>query len=112
MAKQTLVTVTDDIDGSDNAETVEFEAFGVRYSIDLCKKNRTKLEAALTPFIDAATVVKAPRAFRVRAVAKQAVGKDQNAAIRQWAIREGYEVSQRGRIPGEVVEAYHASAGK
>ncbi|GAB1688600.1 hypothetical protein KRM28CT15_04030 [Krasilnikovia sp. M28-CT-15] len=34
--------------------------------------------------------------------------RDQNQAIREWAAKNGYEVSERGRIPSAVVEAFHA----
>jgi hypothetical protein len=34
--------------------------------------------------------------------------RDQNQAIREWASKNGYEVSERGRIPSSIVEAYHS----
>lgn len=34
-----------------------------------------------------------------------------NAAIRAWALSQGIECAQRGRIPGEVVTAYMAAHG-
>lgn len=34
--------------------------------------------------------------------------RDQNQAIREWAAKHGYEVSDRGRIPTSTVEAFHA----
>ena len=40
MAKNVSVIVTDDLDGSENAETVSFGFDGVTYEIDLAKKNR------------------------------------------------------------------------
>jgi hypothetical protein len=30
-----------------------------------------------------------------------------NQAIREWAAKNGWEVSERGRIPASVVEAYN-----
>jgi hypothetical protein len=33
------------------------------------------------------------------------------AEVRAWARREGYAVSDRGRIPREVVEAYRCAGG-
>ena len=33
--------------------------------------------------------------------------QDQNQAIREWANNNGYEVSERGRIPSSIVEAFH-----
>ena len=35
--------------------------------------------------------------------------RDQNQAIREWANKNGHTVSERGRIPSSVVEAYHAA---
>lgn len=32
--------------------------------------------------------------------------REQNRAIREWAVKNGYKISERGRIPVEVVEAY------
>jgi Lsr2 len=48
MAKTTTVTVTDDIDGSANAETIELSYKGTAYTIDLSKKNVTALERLLS----------------------------------------------------------------
>jgi hypothetical protein len=44
MSKSVSVIVTDDLDGSDSAETVSFGFDGVTYEIDLAQKNRAKLE--------------------------------------------------------------------
>lgn len=53
MSKRVSVIITDDLDGSGNAETVSFGFDGVTYEVDLGKKNRTRLEKALAPFIEA-----------------------------------------------------------
>jgi len=53
MSKSVSVIVTDDLDGSENAETVSFSFDGAAYEIDLAKANRAKLEKALAPFIGA-----------------------------------------------------------
>ena len=42
MAKTGLIV--DDLDGSPNAETVDFSFDGVSYSIDLARKNRAAFE--------------------------------------------------------------------
>ena len=55
MAKSTTTHVSDDIDGSADAQTVTFGFQGVAYSIDLGQKNLDKLTKALTPFIEHAT---------------------------------------------------------
>src|SRR3954463_2361265 len=51
MAKQTTVTVTDDLDGSANATEVTFSLNGESWTIDLSAKNRNALEKALKPYI-------------------------------------------------------------
>ena len=52
MAKTTVVTITDDIDGSEGAETVSFSFDGQNYEIDLGRKNHDKFRKGLQPFID------------------------------------------------------------
>jgi hypothetical protein len=42
------------------------------------------------------------------AAAPSRANRDQNQAIREWANKNGYEVSERGRIPASVVDAFHA----
>lgn len=34
------------------------------------------------------------------------MNREQNRAVREWAIQNGYKISERGRIPVEVTEAY------
>jgi len=48
------VILTDDLDGSPEAEEVVFGWDGVNWSIDLAPDNRKKLEDALKPFLDKA----------------------------------------------------------
>ncbi|WP_238396775.1 Lsr2 family protein [Mycolicibacterium sp. CBMA 234] len=92
-------------------ERIPFALRGVEYQIDLSNANGAKLDKALKPFIAAAQKVGGKR--RKGAGPKPARGggattKDQLAAIRQWARNNGYEVSDRGRIKAEIVDAYHA----
>jgi nucleoid-associated protein Lsr2 len=49
MSKSVSVIITDDLDGSENAETVSFAFDGVTYEIDLGKKNRSRLKRHLHP---------------------------------------------------------------
>lgn len=111
MAKQTITVLTDDLDGGDADRTVEFGLDGINYTIDLSEKNAGKLRKALDPYLGVAT-----RAGRAggngrnngRAGTSARSNRDQNQAIREWASKNGYEVSERGRIPSSVVEAFHA----
>ena len=52
MAKTVIVKLTDDIDGGDADETVQFALDGKSYEIDLSAANATKLRDALRPYIE------------------------------------------------------------
>jgi|SRR3954466_10789299 hypothetical protein len=111
MAKQVITLLTDDLDGGEADRTVEFGLDGVNYTIDLSEKNAGKLRKALDPFLNSATRVGRTPASPVRRTAPASTGRasrDQNQAIREWANKNGYEVSERGRIPSHIVEAYHS----
>ena len=112
MAKQVITLLTDALDGGEADRTVEFGLDGVNYTIDLSEKNAGKLRKALDPFLNAATRVGrssvAAPARRNAAASTGRASRDQNQAIREWANKNGYEVSERGRIPSHIVEAYHS----
>ncbi|PJJ73233.1 Lsr2 protein [Diaminobutyricimonas aerilata] len=108
MAKRTIVTITDDLDGSEDAETVTFGFDGKRYEIDLSEANRAKLESALQPFIDAARPAGGSRGDSASSRPRRGVPLNL-AAVRAWAADNGHEVNQRGRIPTAVIEAYEAA---
>ena len=114
MAKETFTRLIDDLDGGEAAETVTFGLDGYAYEIDLSSKNAAKLRTALATFVQNGTRVSgrggARGAGRPRSAA--AVGREQNQAIREWAIRKGYDVAPRGRIKQEIVEQYQRSAGR
>src|SRR3954466_16203714 len=112
MAKQVITVLTDDLDGGDADRTIEFGLDGVNYTIDLSEKNAGKLSKALDPYLTVAsrvgrTAANGRIASRVPAGPSRA-NRDQNQAIREWATKNGYEVSERGRIPASIVEAFHA----
>lgn len=52
LATQTYVTITDDIDGGEAVETVEFGLDGASFEIDVSAKNAQKLRTALVKFVD------------------------------------------------------------
>ena len=113
MARQVITLLSDDLDGSEADRTVEFGLDGVNYTIDLSEKNIGKLRKALEPYIAAGARV-GRREMNGRgsgrgrgAVPAARSNRDQNQAIREWASKNGYEVSERGRIPTSVVEAFN-----
>lgn len=106
MAREIRVILTDDIDGSADARTVEFSLDKSDYSIDLSPANVAKLEEALAPFI--ANAERASRR-RPRKAAAPRGRQGGSAPIREWARANGFTVSDRGRVPAEVIAAYEAA---
>ena len=111
MAQKTIVELTDDVDGDLADETVSFELDGVAFEIDLSAKNSEKLREALAPYIAAARRTSGRRASgSAPAPASRPVSdRQQNQAIREWAVAQGMKISERGRIPSNVLDAYHAA---
>jgi len=106
MARSVAVVVTDDIDGSPEAETVTFGLDGTTYEIDLAEANRTKFNAAFAPYIEAGRRISRTRG---RSGAGRSSGpKVDNTAVRAWAKERGLQVSERGRISAEVLRQYEA----
>jgi hypothetical protein len=83
-------------------ETIEFSLDGRRYQIDLTSDNATKFRTRFTPYTDVATRLPVNGAKPSRTVAK----RQESADIRRWAKDMGIPVSERGRIPGEIVTQY------
>ena len=118
MAKTTITQITDDLDGTKNAETVSFSLGNDQYTIDLGSRNRAKLQSALKPYIDAATKVSKRSARgsasssgrRSRSSGRSGGNEGPDlSAVRQWASENGYEISSRGRISKTVMDAYLAA---
>ncbi|EXJ51466.1 MULTISPECIES: histone-like nucleoid-structuring protein Lsr2 [unclassified Microbacterium] len=113
MARKQITQYIDDLDGAvlDEGEgtTIRFSLQGRSYDIDLSAPNAQKLRDALAPFIEVATpvpaVAKSDRSRTKRGVDQKA----DLAAIRAWANDNGYTVSDRGRVPATVLEAYNAA---
>jgi len=125
VAERIIRRIIDDLDQTELAdgdgERIEFGFRGVAYHLDLSKSNAAKFEKAIAPYIKAAAEAaavessartngrgrKKPSARRGRPGKR--TQKQDTAAIRAWANDNGYTVSQRGRIPTEVIEAFHSA---
>ncbi len=120
MAQKTIVQFTDDLDGSEASQTVEFGYQGKAYKLDLNDKNAAELEEALAPYIAAAQQASGGTSRGNRGKGRQAAapqprsgeGRDYDPkAVREWAQAQGLEVPARGRIPGKVLEQFKATQG-
>ncbi|MEU8299742.1 Lsr2 family protein [Micromonospora sp. NPDC048909] len=115
MARKVIIVLTDDLDGGAADRTVEFSLDGVRYAIDLSDQHAGELRKALDVYISAGRRIGRDgtdsRSADRRGGRSTATRSDrgQNQAIREWAAKNGYEISDRGRIPLSVVEAYKNS---
>src|SRR3954462_13864957 len=110
MARKVQVILSDDLDENLSAdETVSFSLDGTNYEIDLAEKNATELRDAFSRYVSAARKVgrtRASRGGRSRATGGGRMDREQAGAIRDWARKNGHAVSDRGRIPASVVQAY------
>ena len=110
MARQTTITLVDDLDGSEAEEQVEFSVDGRTYEIDLSAVNASADCATRSPRSFPRPAARARRrADRRRAPSRPSSDRAQNQAIREWAIAQGMKVSERGRIPTNVLTAYHSA---
>jgi hypothetical protein len=115
MARKVQVLLVDDVDGSTADETVSFGLDGANYEIDLSATNAAALREALANYVEAGRKLGrsgAAKAARAGTTTKPSPTTDraQNQAIRDWAKRNGLQVSERGRIPAEIVAKYRAAA--
>lgn len=110
MATETTVRLVDDIDGTEAAETVSFGLDRFAYEIDLTTKRAAELRGALAEFVSSARRVVEPAARTRRQQGPAVADPEQTRAKREWARQNGFKVSDRGRIPTEVEEAYNARA--
>jgi Lsr2 len=104
----------DDLDGTEigegQGETMTFSLDGRSYEIDLSSENARKLRETLSPYLRRAhrSTGRRSRASRSR-VSGTRRDPSQTQHIREWAQENGLPVSDRGRIPAHVVEAYEAA---
>ncbi|WP_029151221.1 histone-like nucleoid-structuring protein Lsr2 [Microbacterium indicum] len=115
MARKVIHQLVDDLDGTvlepGEGETVLFSLDGKSYEIDLTEQNAEKLREVISPYIGAArrtlagSAVKAPQRTAVRRLGKV---RDLSA-VRKWAREQGHTVSDRGRVPEAILEAYDAA---
>lgn len=109
MATRTTLALEDDLEGGPADETVRFSIGGAEYEIDLNAKNAGAFRQQLALFARHAR--KAPKADRRqrRLPARPASSRQRGGAIRAWAKGQGITVSDRGRIPANVIEQYEAA---
>ncbi|NYF27425.1 hypothetical protein HDC31_000954 [Microbacterium sp. JAI119] len=114
MARRIVHQLVDDIDGSvlevGEGETVHFSLNGTAYEIDLNTAHADELRKALEPYVAAGRKAgSSSNASRTSSARKRPARNPEVAAIRAWANDNGHKLSERGRIPAQVVDAYNAA---
>lgn len=94
MAQRIEVILVDDLDGSPAKETIQFSIDGNHYEIDLSEDNAKEFRSVIRKYVRKGRPMKA------------APAKNEAAEIRKWALENGFEVNERGRLRRDVVEAY------
>lgn len=110
MASRTLIELIDDLDGSPAAETVTFAVDGVTYEIDLNDPNAAQLREDINRWTEHGRRVGGRRARTAKpSTATTSSRKRDLGAVREWAKANGHKVSDRGRVPQPILDAYDAA---
>jgi hypothetical protein len=120
LARREIIEVTCDICGAvvDSAVVAPNRGFGVdgqRYVIDLCGLHRAEFDDALARFVSSArTAAGRPARAPARRVRSRSVSRTGDPkAIRAWARSNGFAtISDRGRVPGAILDAWRASQNR
>ena len=109
MAQRVQILLEDDIDGSEAAQSVQFGLDGVAYEIDLTDQHAADLRDGLATWVGHARKVGNARRVTRLAGGSGAAGvdKEQLRTMREWGQKNGYQVSDRGRVSQAVQDAYH-----
>jgi hypothetical protein len=116
MAKTTRVVLVCDLhgDSTEAVTTIRVDNGTARYELDLCQSHFDELTGAgrrLRPRRRTGAARSTTKAAKKAAAAKtrrRGRGAPDTAAVREWARANGHAISDRGRIPGSVLEAFTA----
>lgn len=122
LARGVVEELVDEGDRDVAVETLELSYRGIDYEIDLSAKESRAMDRALAPYLQTARrVPKArpnPASRRVAAVRRSPAGRSGDRTdtvigaapaareVRAWALDQGIEVSERGRISADLVNRY------
>jgi hypothetical protein len=111
MAKVVVTHITDDLDGSPDAQTVRFGYLGRNYEIDLSEANQQKLAKALAPYLEVAV--------RTDLGSRSSFGPPASdldpRAVRAGAESKGIThngkslIGAKGRVPADIIEQYRSA---
>ncbi len=117
MAQKVQVLLVCDLhDGEvEGTETIAFGLDGASYEIDVCDAHAAELRDAYAPYVGAGRRAGRGGALptqrrNARGAGRAGAGGGNNVAeVRDWARKNGHQVSERGRIAATVLQAYTAA---
>ena len=108
--QKTVITKVDDLTGKEfeEGETITFAVNGELFEIDLNKRNAADFKKKLERYMSKGRKVRRPvgKTHRQGDGRKVKHDKEYVRTVRAWAQSNGYEVSDRGRVPLSVYEAF------
>lgn len=111
MAQRVQVLLVDDLDGGVAAESVSFALDGVSYEIDLSEANAAKLRDSFSEWTAHARRAGGRKTTGRRTGAASSARRSDLNEIREWGRQNGFKVSDRGRVSGELQAAYDKANG-
>jgi hypothetical protein len=113
VAQKVEVVLTCDLDDQSTpaAETVQFSYGGQAYEFELCADHLKEFHEVMQRFASAARPAgRGGAGGRGRSARpNRRVSGPELAALRAWALENGYAINERGRIPQHVRAAYEAA---
>ena len=121
MAREYIAVVKDDLTGKtlkeEEVHSFTFGWQGKQYSIDLGPQTAEEFLNVMDKYVNVATVAESrftPTPARrgrpaTASSSDRAARKEELSAIRTWWREQGNEIGDRGRIPQDIVDAYHAA---
>ena len=97
--------------------SVEVVVDGNRRSLDLCSEHLTEFRKVVRPWLGGRAAAAKPKATKAaaarpsgrRRASRRRPSSAEMTEIRTWARANGYEISDRGRLPAAVREAFSAA---
>src|SRR5699024_7153282 len=101
MARETIINLIDDIDGSKADVTIKYSFEGSNYEIDLTDDHAEDFREHMQEWLD-----RSRRVGLARNTARTGGASSETAKIREWAREQGIDVPTRGRLCEEIMKAY------
>jgi hypothetical protein len=112
VAQKVSVTYACDYDDKEipdgQQRSISFGLDGQDYEIDLCAKHSERFSEVVGKFAEHARRTAGKSTGKRRR--RTAANRQRSAEIRAWAKKSGFEVSDRGRIPGNVLAGFETKA--